>query len=37
MYFFRRCTLRGTNIFSFEDTCPFPKVGYVTSLEGMFL
>ena len=21
---------------NFEDDCPFPKVGYVTSLEGMF-
>lgn len=35
-FFFKGCTFRGTTIFSFEDTCPFPKVGYVSSLEGMF-
>ena len=38
MFFLKKMysTLRGTNIFSFEDTCPFSKVGYVSSLEGMF-
>ena len=34
-------TLQGTNIFPpkwhFEDDFPFPKVGYVNSLEGMLL
>ena len=34
-------TLQGTNIspkkWHFEDDFPFPKVGYVSSLEGMWL
>ena len=34
----RGCTLQGTNISPqkgpFEDDFPFPKVGYVNSLEG---
>ena len=33
------CTLQGTNIspqkWHFEDDFPFPKVGYVNSLEGI--
>ena len=33
-----KITLQGTNIFPqngiFEDDFPFPKVGYVNSLEG---
>ena len=38
--FARRDTLQGTNISpkngTFEDDFPFPQVGYVNSLEGIF-
>ena len=37
-FFLERNTLQGTNIspqkWHFEDGFPFPKVGYVNSLEG---
>ena len=39
---FEGCTLQGTNIspkndktWHFEDDFPFPKMGYVNSLEGI--
>ena len=36
MFFFKDVPSGELIYFSFEDTCPFPKVGYVSSLEGMF-